>query len=70
MEVYLTCSVLLLRIPRILLQLRVVRDIPLWYREVTVVSLERAVLDLACTTYYGTHGWVGSCVVDSTCDAG
>ena len=59
---------LLLRIPWILLQLRIIRDIPLWDRQVSVEGLERTVLNLAATTDYGTHGWVGSRCVNSTCD--
>ena len=58
----------LLRIPWILLQLRIIRDIPLWDRQVSVEGLERTVLNLAATTDYGTHGWVGSRCVNSTCD--
>ena len=50
----------LLRIPWILLQLRIIRDIPLWDRQISVEGLERTVLNLAATTYYGTHGWVGN----------
>ena len=59
---------LLLRIPRILLQLRIIRDIPLWDWQVSVEGLERTILNLAATTDYGTHSWVGSRCVNSTCN--